>query len=392
MGHVGGRRLQRAAVGTQLPGGDLQKLSRRQQIPAGGQAVHLAQGEAGQSGRRLPLRQGKLTHGRGHEAVLRRRGHVLLQLPQPALQPLADPSALAHAHDGILRQIVQGRGLFRVHRRQIPVAAVGGDPLPQGVGVALQLPQQRLGIRLSFQLLCRRFQRGGGLLRRVRRPEGQHLTGGQQQRLVQVVDAPLGGHVKGAHGVQLIVPEFAAHRLLHGGGEHVQDPAPQGELAGALHLLAADVARRREPCRQRLHWIAFAGLHGNGALQQHTFRHTPLHRRVNGGHHQRCLAPRHGVQRRQTLMFPAAAGRGAGPQLPVTPPQQRHVLPRQGVQVAGELHGLRLIAAQQQHGAARLLKHGRRQHGPVDGGYAGNHGLIAAQRAVQQRAGLRHLQ
>ena len=313
-------------------------------------------------------------------------------MPQPALQPLADPSALAHAEDGVLRQIVQRRGLFRIHRRQIPVAAVGGDALPQCVGVGLQLPQQRLGVFFFLQLFTRRFQRGGGFLRCVRAPEGQHLSGRQQQRFLQIMHTPLGGHIEDPHGVQLVVPEFAAHRLLHSGGKHIQYPAPQGKLTGALHLLAADVARRRQPGRQRLDGVALPHLQRNNGLQQHVLRHAPLHRRVDGGHHQRRLSGRHGVQRRKALMLPAAAGRGAGPQLPVTPPQQRHIPPRQGVEVAAQPRGLRFVAAQQQHGAARLLKHGRRQHSPVDGGYAGDHGLVAAQGTVQQCVSLGHLQ
>ena len=32
-----------------------------------------------------------------------------------------------------------------------------------------------------------------------------------------------------AHGVDLIVEELTAHRLIHQGGEHVQDAAPQGD-------------------------------------------------------------------------------------------------------------------------------------------------------------------
>ena len=204
------------------------------------------------------------------------------------------------------------------------------------------------------------------------------------------MDTALGGHIEHAHGVQLVIPEFAAHRLLHGGREHVQYAAPQSELAGALHLLAADVARADQPRRQLLHRIAFAGFQGDGGFQQHLFGDAPLHRRVHGGHHDGRFVRRHGVQRRQTLMLPAAAGRSRGPQLPVTPPQQRHLAARQGAEVAAQAEGLRLVAAQRQHGAARLLTDGGRQHGAMDGRYAGDQRLIAPQRAVQQRAGLRH--
>ena len=43
--------------------------------------------------------------------------------------------------------------------------------------------------------------------------------------------------------VDFIVKELAAHRLLHQGGEDIQNAAPQGKLPHALHLIAPGVAR-----------------------------------------------------------------------------------------------------------------------------------------------------
>ena len=61
-------------------------------------------------------------------------------------------------------------------------------------------------------------------LRRRQDPSGGHVPG-----------PPLGAGVEGAHGVDLIVKKLAPHRLVHQGREHVQNAAPQGELAHALH-------------------------------------------------------------------------------------------------------------------------------------------------------------
>ena len=246
------------------------------------------------------------------------------------------------------------------------------------------MPQQRRGIFFLFQAPGGALQRGGGALRRILLPEGQHLTGRQQQGLVQIAHPPLGRHVEGAHGVQLVAPEFTAHRLLHGRGKYVQYPAPQGELTGAFHLLAADVSAADQPRRQLFDRVALSHFQGNGRIQQHISGDTPLHCRVHCRHHQPGLTVGHGIQRRQTLILPAAAGRGGWPQLPLTPPQQRYLLSGQRMEIGPQLGRLGLVAAQQQHGPPRLLMHGRRQHGPVHGGYAGDHRLFAPQGALQQ--------
>ena len=64
-------------------------------------------------------------------------------------------------------------------------------------------------------------------------------------------DFPTGG-VKYAQGVDLVVEKFAAHRLLHPRGEHVQDAAPQGELSRALHLVAPGVSGSGQPPGQEI--------------------------------------------------------------------------------------------------------------------------------------------
>ena len=76
------------------------------------------------------------------------------------------------------------------------------------------------------------------------------LGAGEDQGLGDVLDPALRPGVEEAHGVDLIPEELAADGLFHEGGEDIQDAAPDGELAHALHLLAAGIARRRQGLRE----------------------------------------------------------------------------------------------------------------------------------------------
>ena len=71
----------------------------------------------------------------------------------------------------------------------------------------------------------------------------QDLRRRQQQRGGHVFRPPLGAGVEQSQRVDLIVEKLAPHRLLHQGGEHIQNTAPQSELAHALHLIAAAIPR-----------------------------------------------------------------------------------------------------------------------------------------------------
>ena len=63
----------------------------------------------------------------------------------------------------------------------------------------------------------------------------QHFAGGGAV-------PPLGQQVKGGQRVDLVVPVFDAGGLVHVGRIDVHDVAAHTELAGAVHLAAADIA------------------------------------------------------------------------------------------------------------------------------------------------------
>ena len=215
VGDVRGGGIQTAAVPRQLLGADIQQQTRRQQVAAGGQALQLAQGEALQRPLQLRLRQRQLAEGSGHDAALHGGGHVLPCLEQEAPQRLLHPPRLVGADHAVRAQIVKGRGLVRVHGGHIPIRSRRHDALPQQLRI-VQQPLPRGGV-LLLQPSGGLFHASGGVCRRRLSGEGQQLPGGQDMRPLPVQHPALGGRLKLAHAVQLVVEELAAQGALLAG-------------------------------------------------------------------------------------------------------------------------------------------------------------------------------
>ncbi len=86
---------------------------------------------------------------------------------------------------------------------------------------------------------------------------------------LHVFVAALGVRVKKAHGVQLVAEELRPDGLIGGGGEDVQNAAPEGKLAAALHHAAPAVARGGEPPEQLLHGVFLPHAQGKRRPQKH---------------------------------------------------------------------------------------------------------------------------
>ena len=276
-----------------------------------------------------------------------------------------------------------------VHRRQIPVHAAGIGAafqllsvLPQpgyavgGLGPLLQFSRQRC------QPLRQRSAAAGDGGR-------QHLRRRQQQRRAHIGRPPLGSGVESPHRVDLVIKEFTPHRLVHQRREHVQDTAPQGELAHALHLSAPSIARGEEPVRQRRQIRLSAHLQRDGQGGQKRRRHRPLHQRVRGSDHRPGIPPGQGVEGRQTAPLPLPGDHGPRPQLPL-PAQKQHRRPaQQGLQIARQLAGFPLVAAEKHRRTAGPPGHGGAHTGPLDRLEPGDGGGTAA--LLHPADQLRHL-
>ena len=357
--------LQASAVRGELLGVHGDEPPGSQRVAGGGQGVGHDDGEGLQRRVQLLRRQSQAGVISRQKAGGEQRLRILLELESGVLHPLVHPAALAEEHRRIRGQIVHAGGDLRVDGRQIPVRGRWGRAAPQPLRV---LPQ---GLDDPLRLLPagQSVRQGGELLRQPRqaalRAVGQHLRRRKDQRRVHIPGPPLGGGVKGAHRVDLIVEELTAHRLVHQGGEHVQNAAPQGELAHALHLVAAGIPRGEQTLRQLPQLRLPTHRQGDGQGPQQLRRQGPGADRVHRGHHGGGLSPRQGIQGRQTAALPVPGAHSPGAELPL-PAQQGHgACSRQGLQISGEDLDLPLVSAEEHRRTAAPRSHRRAHAGPL---------------------------
>ena len=365
VGHVAHGGLQAAAIGGELLGVHAQKAPGPQGIPGGGQGVFHDDGKLLQGAVQFLGGQHQLCPVSRQQSGLQQGLRVLLVLEEGAFHPVLHPAALTQKHHALRRQVMDARRPLRVDSGQIAVRAAHGGPAAQPLRVLPQGLDRPLRLLLFGQFV----RQGGQCIRQSRGAAGgrvgQHLRRRQHQGGPDVFHPPLGPGVKGAHGVDLIVKELAPHRLLHQRGEHVQDAAPQGELAHALHLLAAGVTGTGQLLRQFLQFRPLSHRQRPGQGHQPLRRQGPGRQGVGGGHDDRCLAPGHGVQGRQAALLPGPGADGTRMQLPL-PAQQRHRLQlQQRLQIPGKHLGLPLVTAHEHRRAVQRPGHGSAHTGPL---------------------------
>ncbi len=214
----------------------------------------------------------------------------------------------------------------------------------------------------------------GAELRHVARAEAryallveQHLADRQQLDRLELAGRALGLRVEGADRLQGIAEQVEPHRLLGAGGEHVDHPAADGELAAVGHGGGPHVAVDGEVAFQVGHLDPAAGPGRVARLGQLCAgRHAMQHGRDRGDHQPRRLLPvRLGqpAERRHPLRGDARRRADAvvGQAVPIGQADQLH-LPREEADRFGKGGGAGRVA-RDEHGdpAPRLDDVGHRQ-------------------------------
>ncbi len=178
-----------------------------------------------------------------HQTGLHESLRVLMELQQHGFHPLFNASPLTEKYHGVRGQVIRATGGVRVDETQIAIQTAYSGAAAE----TLRVSPECLGNFLSvfflsvldgqlFDLLRKTGHAAGGQLR-------QKLRRRKEQGGGYIFRPPLGAGVEPSQRVDFIVKKFAPHRLLHQGGEHIQNTAPQSELAHALHLIAAAIPR-----------------------------------------------------------------------------------------------------------------------------------------------------
>ena len=235
--------LQTAAVGAELPGVDGQQAAGLQGVPGGGQRVQHHHRKIRQLREQRLSGKTDLRRVPHHQTGLHKGLRVLMELKQHGFHPLFNAPSFAEEHHGVRRQVVRASGGVRVDQAQIAVQSIDLRTVPE----AFRVSPESLGNFLSVFFLSVLDGQLFDLLRQMGKPAGgqsrQNFRRRQQQCGGYIFRPPLGAGVEQSQRVDLIVEKLAPHRLLHQRGEHVQNTAPQSELAHALHLIAAAIPR-----------------------------------------------------------------------------------------------------------------------------------------------------
>ena len=371
MGQVGHGGLQAGAVGGQLLGQQVEQRPGPPGVPGGGEGVQVAHRPGVQHLGQLLKGAGKLRQLPGQLPPLHQGLGILGELPQVVLPPLRHPGALAEHHHRVGREVVRRRGHLGIDQGHVAIHGREGQAAGQLLPVLLQGGDQLLR---PLAALCPGNDAVQQLHQAGEAPEGelgQHLGGGEDLRRADVLHPPLGVRVEEAHGVDLVAEELHPHGLGLGRGKEVQDAAPQGELASALHLLAPGVARGGEGLGQLVEVVALPhAQHPGGPLQQ-GLGQGALEDGLRRAHQQGALPRRQGPEDGEppVLVLPGHHGGVVEGELPGG--QGAHLLPRQGGQIPGHPLGLPLVGAHHHHRPAGLLADAGGKVGPVHRRQAG---------------------
>ena len=275
-----------ARVGGKLLGRNAEKRLRLEASSAEGEGIARIEGEALQFLPDLIRRETEALRLEGAESVPLQGAKVLSQLLPVFLCHLAAAGRLIHKDDRVLRDIVKP-GCRRIEQREPPVQirhikliAEFLRVLPErcghfpGRGAA---PPLLIPLGQFLHLPAQGFRPAGCQGR-------QRLRRGKNSAFRDGLVTALTGDVEIPHGVDLIAPEFHAHRLFLRRGKEVEDSAAARKLAGALHLFRALISAADEGLFQVLDGIGFRRRDGEGRPLQQFLRHGSLQHGRDGSH------------------------------------------------------------------------------------------------------------
>ena len=209
------------------------------------------------------------------------------------------------------------------------------------------------------------FEHGNERLSGIR----EHLPGRGHGGFVYFFCAALAFKVKTGDGIYFVAPKLNADRALGLGREKVEDPAPDGELAGAVHLVPALIARPGKALSQLLYVGAVAPAQPDGVIFICARRDSVLEGCLRGGDHNAAApvdyAPEHG----KALLLIFGGGAFGAPELEILCGVKGHVFrPGKLSKVLRQLCGGGFVRRYEHGLFFRPLPESVCEHGPLGPG------------------------
>ena len=181
----------------------------------------------------------------------------------------------------------------------------------------------------------------------------KRLGSRQHTAMFDCLGAALGVDIEKAHGVNVVAPEFDAHRLLVHGREEIQNAAASSVLSRALDLLGAFIAAANERPLYLLGRVLAAVNYLKRSGTQLIDRHGALQQCRDCRNGDLTLAAAQCVKDCYALLLDLTGGRERGVKGKVAGIEYRGLHARHGFKVAGEAVGRRFIRT---HDKKRHLK------------------------------------
>ena len=295
--NVLGRGLDRACVRRQLLCRDARERFRLHGVAPDGECVGHVQRVLGQDIRQLiPAYAERRCVGRDH-AAFDKLAQIVAELLCKALCPVRASGRLVEENHRLLGYVVRARGLF-VQKRHVSVGVfdlnILLEPLDIRAQVLLKLPQL-----LRAFVPCAFIRDGAQCVRKRLRSAGSErhkaLCRREYSTKFDAFRSALGLYVEKAHAVDIVAPEFNAHRLGIRRREKVDYSAAPGKLACALDLLAAGVAAAQKRRLQLLGRAWLAVFDRESGFAERLRRYCALHERRYRCYRNRAFAASEGV-------------------------------------------------------------------------------------------------
>ena len=216
------------------------------------------------------------------------------------------------------------------------------------------------------------------------------LAHGKNHHAVDILTTALGIGIEIAHGIQLVAEEFRSDRPVGGGGEYIQNAAPEGELTGALYHTASAVACLGELADQIIQRVLLPDLQGKGGSGQNRFGHGPEAEGFPGKNLHRGFSQGKIKKLPQPLLLPGAGDNSRVIKGQITTGKNGGGDAGKALQFLLETAGGHIVLADDHQRAAGVAVQSRNHVGAVDLSDAGDSGAFAAFDSIQQCGILRY--
>ena len=184
----------------------------------------------------------------------------------------------------------------------------------------------------------------------------RHFACGRENDRFDVFDGALRQRIIGAHGIDLIVKEFDAHRVFRGDREHVKVATAQANLPPRLADLHALIARADQLPEQRLRFHRFPRMHFHRHAAEYARWCKALQKRRRGNRNKSIFAGKQAGKRLDAARRKAGRGRKAAPRKRHIPCGQVNGIWDVGCRFLSDARGRSFVCRNKEHGFPRISK------------------------------------